>query len=1165
MRCVLLLLSVLAPLPALGVELPSLYDEAGLTAWDRQVLEVAVHGLAGPEQACLAAAEEAALGSCIGAAGTVGRPVLAAHAGLLATVAGDWSGASTWFGLALLEDPGQDPAFTAFATISRGTAAFFLGDVAGAYADYAAGLAGANLPDDERRLLLLHLGWFGSQLGRPEAAQHCADALSGPFTEEFRNPAGLTCVSWVAGGAWQAGDFDTAGAWWQVWLDVAPELLPTDDPQITLVLGNRARAWLESGHPGPAVEAFEEVRRRYRAEAHPEDPDALGYAFYEARGRAALGELEAAGTLLEQCLRFQAGAFGDPSAALLEPLNHLADVRQKQGRYDEADATFLRARQVAQTAQPVALPDILNRHAELLHERGYLQEALALLRQMEELELAAHGAGSARVATAWFNQAGVLQDAGQLAEARVLYERTLAAYEAEYGAEHAFVAAALTSLGQVVLGMGEPDRALPMLERSVAIYSSALGERSEFTGTALNNLAQVHVERGDGERAFSLYEQAFAVLGTALGIDHPKVVGVRANAAHLLLLAGETALARRMYEKSVALSERRLGRDHPDTAQHLSGLSDALFASGDYGGAAAAQEEVVATLRAAYGPEHRLVAANRLDLGVSLVAAGQPARGRAEIEAGLTGIERSVRPLLDVTSERERLRLMAAMRGNLDVYLSFVDGPTDATSNYRAALAWKGAVRRSLASQQAALRAGDDPEARRRLQELDAVRRALAGKVLGERPDPDGVEALTAQKEAIEKELARRSSRFAERQRSETAGSAELCAALAPGEALVDYLRYERVALASSGVGPEDRYLAFLLRGGDCVVQRIELGPAGPIDKAVSRYRRRVASGASMEALTQRSDELRAAIWDPVEAVLGDREAVWLVTDGQLSVLPFPALRRADGRYLVQSHRIGLLADARDLLRQGTPGAGALILGGIAYDDRPARVGATSTETATTVATRSAPRGGLESFAFLPATVQEAESVTRALGRGAQRLDGAAASEDAVRALAPGKRILHLATHGFFAAGQLAGLGESGTLNPMLLSGVVLAGANQAGEGGDDGILTAEEVTGLDLRGVELVTLSACETGLGEIQPGEGVLGLRRAFALAGARSLVMSLWRVPDDETAQLMEGFYRALKKNPPVEALRISQLGLLESLRAAGREPHPFFWAAFVASGR
>lgn len=175
-------------------------------------------------------------------------------------------------------------------------------------------------------------------------------------------------------------------------------------------------------------------------------------------------------------------------------------------------------------------------------------------------------------------------------------------------------------------------------------------------------------------------------------------------------------------------------------------------------------------------------------------------------------------------------------------------------------------------------------------------------------------------------------------------------------------------------------------------------------------------------------------------------------------------------------------------------------------------------------------------------------------------LEGPEATEARVSALAPGRRVLHLATHGFFATDRCrsalaAGAGEAVGYDPMLLSGLVLAG--------EDRIWTAEEVAALDLRGTELVVLSACETGFGEARSGEGVLGLRRAFRLAGARSLVMTLWAVEDDATRQFMETLYERLRRRwDPVAALAAAQRDRIDRARHEG-DPDPQRWAGFVVA--
>jgi CHAT domain-containing protein len=214
-------------------------------------------------------------------------------------------------------------------------------------------------------------------------------------------------------------------------------------------------------------------------------------------------------------------------------------------------------------------------------------------------------------------------------------------------------------------------------------------------------------------------------------------------------------------------------------------------------------------------------------------------------------------------------------------------------------------------------------------------------------------------------------------------------------------------------------------------------------------------------------------------------------------------------------------------------------------------------------------------FAPLNGTAQEARTI-HALYPEANLLTGERATESALKAVAA-PRVLHIATHGFFlqdgrneAAGneQLAARGASASAsarigNPLLRSGLALADANLRGIGGagDDGILTALEASGLNLWGTKLVVLSACDTGLGEVRNGEGVYGLRRAFVLAGAESLVMSLWPASDNATRKLMASYYRNLKQGMGRgESLRLVQLDMLKS----NPRLHPFYWANFIQSG-
>jgi CHAT domain-containing protein len=424
---------------------------------------------------------------------------------------------------------------------------------------------------------------------------------------------------------------------------------------------------------------------------------------------------------------------------------------------------------------------------------------------------------------------------------------------------------------------------------------------------------------------------------------------------------------------------------------------------------------------------------------------------------------------------------------------------------------------------------------------------------------------------------------------------------------------------------PIPTYGAFVAVAGRDGPVWVNLGTAEEIDGLVTAWRTElIAAGASRAspaiaegACRRAGAALRARIWDAVSAHLAGTRRVLVVPDGSLCRVAFAALPVGTERYLIQagpeSH---LLAAEKDIVpgdRDAPQGSGLLTLGGVDYEQ--------DASTDLLLARLDEPAGGelfrgarsacayLDSIRFepLPSTEREIDDIieiwsrhehrsvaapgtTRGSGPGTAdvlRLTGSHASEGSFKRLAAGKEILHLATHGIFLDGHCAsathgGRGIGGIVavegyeaapaageNPLRLSGLALAGANvraAAAPEADDGILTAEEIATLDLAGLEWVVLSACDTGLGEIRTGEGILGLWRAFHVAGARTLIMSLWPVEDEATREWMRALYegRFAEGLDTAAAMHHANLTTLEARRERGESTHPFFWAAFVASG-
>jgi CHAT domain-containing protein len=414
---------------------------------------------------------------------------------------------------------------------------------------------------------------------------------------------------------------------------------------------------------------------------------------------------------------------------------------------------------------------------------------------------------------------------------------------------------------------------------------------------------------------------------------------------------------------------------------------------------------------------------------------------------------------------------------------------------------------------------------------------------------------------------------------------------------LVDLLRYVHRSWSRSdgkraGLLPsEPRYVAFVVRK-EQPPERVELGPAAPIEEALAAWRARLQNGDDAEDMGR---ELAGMVWTPLVKHLGGARTVLVSPDWHLSFLPWTALPDEQaGSFLIHRYTLGTLVSARQLtemVKAPAPSAsgGLLAVGGVDYGKADAAPAGAA------VASRSAAvdRGSL-AFGPLPGTAAEAEDVTElyikaGLGR-VERLSGSATTKERMGAAMAGRKYLHLATHGFFAPPEVksalapeddpTGLkswegmsrGEVRGFYPGLLSGLVWAGAaappkNKLSRAEDLGscLMTAEEVASIDLKGCELAVLSACETGLGATAGGEGVKGLQSAFHQAGCRTVVASLWRVDDAATRELMRRFYTNLweKKQPALEALRNAQLSVLDDPKL-GDTGNPRLWAAWVLSG-
>ncbi len=879
---------------------------------------------------------------------------------------------------------------------------------------------------------------------------------------------------------------------------------------------------------------------------------------YRSQGRYPEAE-----PLYQRALAIREQALGPDHPDTAQSLNNLAVLYESQGRYTEAESLYQHALAITEQAlgpdHPLTALS-LNNLALLYVSQGRYPEAEPLYQRALAIREQALGPDHPDTASSLNSLAGLYELQGRYPEAEPIFQRALTITEQALGPDHPSTATRLNNLAALYESQGRYPEAEPLFQRALAIREQALGPDHPDTALSLNNLALLYFSQGRYPEAEPLLQRALAITEQALGPDHPDTAQSLNNLAVLYFSQGRYPEAEPLYLRALAIREQALGPDHPSTASSLNNLAFLYESQGRYSEAEPLLQRALAIREQALGPDHPLTATSLNNLAGLSYAQGQLQATLTYLSRGLAIEETVLSRNLVGGSDANKREYLATMTGTTDgaISLHLNDLPTDATAAQLALTTLvqrKGRILDLFTNLRAQL--ADDPGAITLLDELNTTNTQLSNLTLS--PPPDlSVEAYQAQRKFLEEQLitledqlSRRSAEFADLTASPTV--VDIQATLPEGTALVEFIRYQPVNPTASGserFGPP-RYAAYIL-AADGTLQGLDLGPADAVDAAVRTFATSLASpNTPLFQVKEEAQALDALVMAPVRAALGDTTTVFLSPDGTLNLIPFEALVDESNQYLVETYQFRYLTSGRDLMRIADTAASdnpAVLMGNPTYGRAGALVAQADTR-AIDFKNRI--------FPALPGTQAEVDLIAPLLPSPLVYTQ-TNATEAAINQQAE-PSILHIATHGFFEPADDAS-------NPLLQSGLILAGAADGGQSGpgQDGILTALEVTGLDLRGTQLVALSACQTGLGALSTGEGLYGLRRAFVLAGAQSQVISLWKVSDDATQTLMVAYYQTLLSGTPRDvALRDTQLAFSQDPEYA-QYAHPYYWAAFIGSG-
>jgi CHAT domain-containing protein/Tfp pilus assembly protein PilF len=962
-------------------------------------------------------------------------------------------------------------------------------------------------------------------------------------------------LCWLAHTSWEQGKYADAEQMYRRSLAIREKALGPDHPDVAESLDGLAEVYSVKGRFDEAEPLYRRGLAIREKTLGPEDPEV-------AQSLMFLGQIMSgyhrkypeAELLFRRALTIDEKALGPDHPDLADALSELGRLYQEEGKYAEAEPLFQRAMAVLLRSQHPFLAGALKELATLYEAEGKYPSAEPLLKQAVAIEEKVFGPNNMRTANAYSLLAQLYQYEGSNRQAEPLFQNALAIYEKELGPEHPYVASARKDLARLYQDEGKYLDAEPLLQQALATYEKALGTEHPSVAAALGRLAALYDDEGKYAKAEPLAERALAILEKVRGPEHPDVAPVLVILGRAYAAEGGYAKAELLYQRALALYEHSLGPDHPSVAKASSALAGLYFAEGKY-------------------------------------AEAEPLFDRS-----LENLTKQFERYFVYMSEKDRLEFLDTVSNLFPVYFSFCQAayertPQVAGKMYDVLLWEKGLVASSIASLQSRVAAGGNQETLALFQKLAVNRARIAALAHRQPKDPEERRKTIAQLEEesndLEEQVAQRSAPLGEGERLTRARWKDIRGVLGEHDAAVEIVRFH---LHDGRNFVDKSFYAALI-----VTRRTEIAPTlvllGNAAKFEHEYLLKYRAWAARSAQVPGS-ALYEMFWKPLEKSLAGSQRIYLSPDGILNEVSLGIIPTPRG-LLVERYDLRIVSSTRDLLREPTTPKSnyAVLVGDPAFSMTDVEERAAAAQTHKTVGPTkllmASTGDGMRSrdsraqhLSPLPGTSLELRRIGSVLKRNDWTVETYTGKNALVKTVkgVEGPRVLHLATHGFFLLDQeghkRGSLDDTptGSEEPMLRSGLYFAGANRtllrrsADPELNDGILTAYEASELNLEGTELVVLSACETGLGQVKNGEGVLGLRRAFQEAGAESVLMSLWSVPDRETQELMELFYKYwLSGQEKPAALRLAQIELRKMVKARYGQDQPFYWGGFVLVGK
>lgn len=971
-----------------------------------------------------------------------------------------------------------------------------------------------------------------------------------------------------------AGEAKTAVEECQKAESVLAEALGENHGETAMARNNLADALLQLGRPAEALRPAALALQTISGFGDDHKTEQARVAGNTGLALGALSHYEAAREYLEYAVKLAVEANGENHRVSARCFSSLGELHVAMHEFEAAEAAFAKAFRISQQVDGRTHPataTAMMKYGQALVDNQKIPAGRKLIEEAATVNLRQRGPLDLSTIESDYARAKLAADVGDTATAKTLMQSVVARAKQRLGDDNPGLVHYQKSLGEILFADGAYEAALSEVQNTSNAFLNLLGEENHETIDSINSVG---------------------VCSAALG---------------------RLDVARVQYERALRLGQKILGPDHPDTTAYLFNIGEVALMAKDYVAARPRIEAAIEGFQNGTDVVHTRNCVARTMLGYVDI-------GQNDTRAALRTFDTAARDTFDVMSnvlpalsEKEQLLfLQGDFRSMLDAWLTLPLTDLSNAEVAEAAATWhlnmKGSSFELLATQARLARDSSSLSNQAAFQQLIEVREKLARLSLRSVP-PDAraahneaVRKLASDEERLSREIGDEAAKVT--QSRKWIDLSTYRGKMPAKSVLVNFARIRNANFQYSSERSKwkgDRYVAWIIRptgGGEVVT--IDLGLASSIDRRISSTLQALHSKSAVAAIKTDGETtataiardelsaLAAKVLIPLLPSIDGVEELILSPDGQLWTIPWAALPIADDQFALEKFRIRLAVSGRELAKPAanetkTPPiqtTAPLIVANPRFDlSAASALLADNREAASRL--RSTDKRFSEAFRNakpLPGTAAEAEAIKSSVeifAGTAPRMFLQQSAEEAVVKLARSPHCLVLSTHGFFFEAATANsndsrLGNGGTVseNPLLRCGLLLAGCQNAATappGTDDGILTGMEIISSDLRETELVVLSACETGLGDLRSGEGVAGLRQAFQLAGAKSVVASLWQVEDRATSLLMDGFFRNLANGlTKSEALRQAQLSRIKARRDRTGAAHPFFWAAFTLTG-